>query len=87
MWIWGHMRIFPSADEKDTSRKWWHFARWQISPNWKQGSPQSYILQNLLKSTYSEYDTSSKVLKLAFFYKTQVLSLLSPLVTILLTPV
>ena len=87
MWIWGHMRIFPSADEKDTSRKWWHFARWQISPNWKQGSPQSYILQNLLKSTYSESDTSSKVLKLAFFYKTQVLSLLSPLVTILLTPV
>ena len=81
------MRIFPSADEKDTSRKWWHFARWQISPNWKQGSPQSYILQNLLKSTYSESDTSSKVLKLAFFYKTQVLSLLSPLVTILLTPV
>ena len=87
MWIWGHMRIFPSADEKDTSRKWWHFARWQISPNWKQGSPQSYILQNLLKSTYSESDTSSKVLKLAFFYKTQVSSLLSPLVTILLTPV
>ena len=86
MWIWGHMRIFPSADEKDTSRKWWHFARWQISPNWKQGSPQSYILQNLLKSTYSESDTSSKVLKLALFYVTQVLSL-SPLVTILLTPV
>ena len=86
MWIWGHMRIFPSADEKDTSRKWWHFARWQISPNWKQGSPQSYILQNLLKSTYSESDTSSKVLKLALFYVTQVLSL-SPLVTILFTPV
>ena len=86
MWIWGHMRIFPSADEKDTSRKWWHFARWQISPNWKQGSPQSYILQNLLKSTYSESDTSSKVLKLALFYVTQVLSL-STLVTILLTPV
>ena len=74
MWIWGHMRIFPSADEKDTSRKWWHFARWQISPNWKQGSPQSYILQNLLKSTYSESDTSTQVLSL------------SPLVTILLTP-
>ena len=86
MWIWGHMRIFPSADEKDTSRKWWHFARWQISPNWKQGSPQSYILQNLLKSTYSESDTSSKVLKIALFYVTQVLSL-SPLVTISLTPV
>ena len=86
MWIWGHMRIFPSADEKDTSRKWWHFARWQISPNWKQGSPQSYILQNLLKSTYSESDTSRKVLKLALFYVTQVLSL-STLVTILLTPV
>ena len=86
MWIWGHMRIFPSADEKDTSRKWWHFARWQISPNWKQGSPQSYILQNLLKSTYSESDTSSKVLKIALFYVTQVLSL-STLVSHSVTPV
>ena len=34
----GHMGEFPRAGELDSTRKWQHFAHWQISPTGNKAS-------------------------------------------------